>query len=171
MKGLIITLIGASILAFAIYSNTITHTITSSEGEYSVVDEDADAFELDSMNKYIITTDFKWLTMRNDGGSNTSIYYQIDLDNNTIRKVQEDYKANLAGTPSTTKGVVYAKKIDAQIQLKVKNVLDEVIAKEDINDTHNYECFTVEYFDGEKSIYNENTIKEIKSLLKEIDEL
>ncbi len=32
-------------------------------------------FQLDNNNKYEIITDFKWMTMQDDGGSNTSICY------------------------------------------------------------------------------------------------
>ena len=100
-------------------------------------------FELDSKNKYTIITDLRWNTMQNDGGSHSSLYYQIDLDNNIISKVQEDYHANLGGTSSKQKSVIYIKKIDTNIQVEVKSLVDEIITKEDINETHNYNFFTI----------------------------
>ena len=57
--------------------------------------------------------------MLNDGGSHSSIYYKIYLDNNIISKVQEDYHANLGGTPSQQKNVIYIKKIDTNIQFSI----------------------------------------------------
>jgi len=128
-------------------------------------------FVIDSKNKYTITTDLRWKTMQNDGGSHSSIYYQIDFDNNIIIKVQEDYHANLGGTPSQQKNVIYLKKIDTNIQLEVKSLLYEIITKEDINETLNYNYFTIKSLDVEKNIYNVNTIESINSLLKKIDEL
>lgn len=128
-------------------------------------------FELDSKNKYTIITDLRWKTMLNDGGSHSSLYYQIDLDNNIISKVQEDYHANLGGTSSKQKSVIYIKKIDTNIQLEVKSLVDEIITKEDINETHNYNFFTISSLNTEKEIYNINTIENINVLLKKIDEL
>ena len=128
-------------------------------------------FKLDSKNKYTITTDLRWKTMQNDGGSHSSIYYQIDLDNNIISKVQEDYHANLGGTHSQQKNVIYIKKIDTNIQSEVKSLLNEIITKEDINETHNYNFFTIKSLDAEKYIYNVNTIESINSLWEKIDEL
>lgn len=127
-------------------------------------------FELDSKNKYTIITDLKWKTMLNDGGSHSSLYYQIDLDNNIICKVQEDYHANLGGTPSKQKNVIYIKKIDTNIQVEVKSLMNEIITKEDINETHNYEFFTISSLNTEKKLYNINTIENINVLLKKIDE-
>ena len=128
-------------------------------------------FELDSKNKYTIITDLRWNTMQNDGGSHSSLYYQIDLDNNIISKVQEDYHANLGGTSSKQKSVIYIKKIDTNIQVEVKSLVDEIITKEDINETHNYNFFTISSLNTEKDIYNINTIENINVLLKKIDEL
>ena len=109
--------------------------------------------------------------MQNDGGSHSSLYYQIDLDNNIISKVQEDYHANLGGTSSKQKSVIYIKKIDTNIQVEVKSLVDEIITKEDINETHNYNFFTNSRLNNEKDIYNINTIENINVLLKKIDEL
>ena len=128
-------------------------------------------FKLDSKNKYTIITDLRLKTMQDDGGSNSSIYYQIDLDNNIISKVQEDYHANLVGSPKTEKNKIYIKKIDADIQGKLKSLLNEIITKEDINETHNYDFFTISSLNTEKKIYNINTIENINLLLNKIDEL
>lgn len=128
-------------------------------------------FELDSKNKYTIITDLKWKTMQNDGGSHSSLYYQIDLDNNIISKVQEDYHANLGGTPNTEKSVIYIKKIDSNIEEDAKSLLEGIITREDINETHNYNFFTILNLNVEKEIYNINTIENINNLLKKIDEL
>ena len=49
-------------------------------------------FEVNTIDKYIFTTDMKWLTMQNDGGSHINIYYQVDLQNNIIKKCQDEYK-------------------------------------------------------------------------------
>lgn len=132
---------------------------------------DKHVFELDSKNKYTITTDMRWMTMQNDGGSHSSLYYEIDLDNNIINKVQEDYRANLGGTPSKQINVIYTKKINTSIQEDVRTLLNEIILKEDINENHNYHSFTISSLNTEKKIYNVKTIENINLLLKKIDEL
>ena len=128
-------------------------------------------FELDNKNKYTIITDLIWKTMQNDGGSHSSLYYQIDLDNNIISKVQEDYHANLGGTPNTEKSIIYIKKIDSNIEEDLKSLLEGIITKDDINETHSYHFFRILNLNVEKRIYNTNTIENINNLLKKIDEL
>lgn len=129
------------------------------------------SFELNSKNKYKIETDMQWVTMQNDGGSHTNIYYNIDLDNNIISKVNESYKANLGGKPKTTISKIYEKEIDLDLQKDLKLLLDEIMKKEDINETKNYNCFIISTLNNEKRIYNINTIKKINNILKLIDEL
>lgn len=172
---LIISLIINIIMGFFIYKLYNDKTEKPSEPLTKENDKSVDInnyiFELDSKNKYVIITDLRWKTMQNDGGSNTSIYYQIDLDNNIIRKVQEDYYANLGGTLRTETDIIYTKKIDTFIQEEVKSLLTEIIAKEDINDSENYHSFTIVSLNGEKEIYNIDTIENINAILKKIDEL
>ena len=127
-------------------------------------------FELNSKNKYTIITDMRWKTMRNDGGSNTSIYYQIDLDNNIVSKIQEDFQANLGGSPNTEKSLIYIKKIDSNIKEDAESLLEGIITKEDINETHNYNFFTILNLNLEKEIYNTDTIENINNLFKKMDE-
>lgn len=128
-------------------------------------------FELDSKNKYTIITDLKWMTMQNDGGSHRSVYYQIDLDNNIIRKVQEDYHANLGNSPNVKRSILYIKKIDAAIQNDMKALLNEVLTKEDIIDANHYKCFTILNLNTKKDIFNTETIEDIHTILRRIDDL
>ena len=153
--------------------------IIKSDSSTSVDKQDSDKsidpnnynFKLDSKNKYIVTTDYRWLTMMNDGGSNTNIYYQIDLDNNIVSQISEVYKANLSGTSNKTKNVSYTKKINNSISQEIKSLLNEVLSSEDKNEPKNYNSFVIETLNVEKDIYNTNTIKSLKELLKKIDEL
>lgn len=126
-------------------------------------------FELDNNNKYEIVTDHKWMTMQDDGGSHTSIYYQVDLANNKITKITKVYKANLGGTPETNQKIDYTKVIDIDITQQMKDLLNEVMSKEDTNETNNFKFFTISSFNYEKYIYNIDTIKDIEMLLEKID--
>ncbi len=53
-------------------------------------------FRLDNTNKYKVTTDTRFLTMRNDGGSHENIYYGIDLENRQVIKYSEYIDANMS---------------------------------------------------------------------------
>lgn len=119
--------------------------------------------------KYTIITDMRWKTMQNDGGSNTSIYYEINLDNNIITKIKEAYHANLGGTPTTKKNVLYTKQLDDSHMNETKKLIEEIINKEDINISSNYHCFTIESINIKKDIYNIDTIENINNLLTKFD--
>jgi len=130
-------------------------------------------FELEG-NKYIIETDDGQITMMNDGGSHTDIYYEINLDENIVERVSEsvDYsKVGPGGIPEINKKIMYTKNIDAKMQQEIKKTLAQVLEKEDINDSKNYHYFVISTESTEKTIYNKKTIKKLKKLLKKIDEL
>lgn len=129
------------------------------------------SFELNNKNKYKIETDMQWRTMQNDGGSHTNIYYNVDLNKNIISKIKENYQANLSGKPKTTISKIYEKEIDIKLQKELKSLLNEIIEKEDINETKNYHCFTIYSMSHEKKIYNINTIEKINNILEKIDKL
>lgn len=120
-------------------------------------------------DKYIIETDMKYKTMQNDGGSYNSIYYEIDFNKNQIIKISESYHANLTGTPTTDTKTIYTKTIDAKTKQRLNSLIINIMEKEDINNTENYTPYVVKHNEEEKLIYNEDTIKEIKGLLNEID--
>ena len=119
--------------------------------------------------KYTIITDMRWKTMQNDGGSNNSVYYEIDLDNKTIIKIEEDYQANLGGIPTTEKSILYTKKIDDSLVNETKILIEEIINKEDIKSSGNYNSFTIEGPNIEKVIYNLDTVRRINDLLTKFD--
>ena len=95
-----------------------------------VLNNNNNKFKLDSENKYIVTTDKKYMTMENDGGTFKSSYYEIDLKQNTISQFEDSYNGKLG----TKQGYVYkgkllnTKKIDANTSEKLKLLLDKIIA-------------------------------------------
>ena len=125
-------------------------------------DKDKYVFNIDTINKYKIITDMRWNTMRNDGGSNTNLYYNVDLDNNMVYKIVEDYQANLGGKSKTTTDLIYTKEIDNSIADELKQVLVE---------TKNYNFYTIATLNNEKNIHNINSINEIENVLKRLDEI
>ena len=125
-------------------------------------------FELDNENKYLIVTDFQCKTMMNDGGSHTNIYYNIDLENNIVQKVKETYKANLGGTPRTTKEVMYTIEIPYYIEKDLNSILNgSLIAGEASPSNYNY--YILKYFDKEIYVYDLDSIRDIENVLDNID--
>ena len=164
----IVTIIG--LVVYILYYNNNT----KSSGNTNSISSDITSnyvFELDSKNKYIITTDSKWMTMQDDGGSNTSVYFQIDLDNNIVSKISEYYRANLTSSPTTQKTVLYSKKIDSNLHQELQSLLNRLLTEVDVNETHNYFSYTIDTFNTNKSIYNINSINNIKSTLLKLDNL
>ena len=136
-------------------------------------------FILDSVNKYEITTDFRWLTMQNDGGSNTNIYYQIDLDNNIVTKVEDVYqanlkcKANIKCSPKHQIGIIYQKYLGSNNE-SLKKLLTDIInnpdaSKEPSDITDNFNFWTIKSLDLDINIYDRNIIKKLNDMLEKID--
>ena len=119
--------------------------------------------------EYKIITDMRQKTLQNDGGSYYSIYYLINIDNKTVKKIGENYHANMIGTPTTEKKVLFTKKINNDVIKEAKKLIEEIINKEDINNSNNYSSYTIESSNIKKDIYNVDTIKDINSLLSKFD--
>mgnify|MGYP007056155043 CR=1 FL=1 len=121
-------------------------------------------------NIYTITTNFKYLTMQNDGESNTNIYYKFNPSKSTIKKLEDSYNGSIKGGHYDYKGKeIYNKTINNKTTKELKDLLNKLISKEDINNPKNYEPYTIKYKDKEKSIYNKDSIKLLEEKLEEID--
>lgn len=117
---------------------------------------------------YTIITNSRWLTMLNDGGSHTNIYYEIDLENQNVNKVTESYHANLGGEPKTNKSSD-SFKIDRKLKKELQETLDDIFQKKDINENNNYDFYVLKKDDEEKEIYNEDTINTLEELIAKIE--
>lgn len=126
-------------------------------------------FIIDSSSKFKITTDEKYNTMLNDGGSHTDIYYNIDLDNHIYEKISNSFHANLGGSAKSENKVIYRKYINSEINEEVKNLLNNLKENEDVNDTNNYSPYELKSLNFNKSIYNEKSISELKTVLEKVD--
>ncbi|MEE3343538.1 MAG: hypothetical protein VZS44_05565 [Bacilli bacterium] len=121
-------------------------------------------------NIYTITTDLKYLTMQNDGGSNTSVYYEFNPNKKSIKKLEDSYNASIQGGHYDYKGKeIYNKTINSSTTKELKDLLNDLISKEDINNPKNYEPYTIKYKGKKKSIYNKESIKLLEEKLEEID--
>lgn len=124
-------------------------------------------FKLDRKSRYIVITDMKYMTMANDGGSHTNLYYEIDLDKKVVHIVTESYRANMGGTPESKKKVD-TKKISPQLAEDLKELFTNLLAKEDIKDPSNYRFYTIKNMETTKNIYNTDSINSLKELLERI---
>lgn len=66
---------------------------------------------------------------------------------------------------------MYTKIIDGDIYRDTRDLIEELIDKEDINDEGNYNFFTILTLDYEKEIYDSSAISDINNLLNKFDNL
>lgn len=125
--------------------------------------------KLKNSNKYTIITNSRWLTMQNDGGSNTNIYYEIDFKNKIVNKITENYKANLGKNPKTIISNDYTKEIDNNTSKNLKETIYKLIKNKDINNDNNYDCYEIKWDNNKKNICNINNINKLEKILKKID--
>lgn len=157
------------ILSIIIIGVIIGQAILKSEHNNSKIDLENYTFKLDNELKYKVQTDLKYMTMLNDGGSHINEYYEIDLINNVVSKKRENYSANIGDTPSMNTKIIYTKKIQENISKEIKYIMQNLINKNDINDSKNYHSFSIKTNSIDKIIYNKESINTIKELLKKID--
>ena len=135
---------------------------------YNFIGTNKEDTKLDNTNAYIVITDYRCQTMQNDGGSHTDIYYEIDLENNNVNKVTESYVANFGGKSKTNKKSTSIK-IDSNLSKEIAEILDNIFKTNDINDSNNYDFYTIKRQNEEKNIYNKDTIQILKELIDKIE--
>ena len=82
-----------------------------------------------SENKYIMVTDSKFKTLRNDGGSHTDIYYEIDFEKNKFITYSSEY-VGLEGYKS--KDVILdEEKLSDEKAIKLKRFIEVAIESKD----------------------------------------
>ena len=119
----------------------------------------------DNENKYIVTTNTKWISMRNDGGSHTNIYYEIDFNENSIIKCEDKY-VGFKGYEYKGK-IIDSKKINDSQKNKLKSILNDAIKNNiDKEDSMNFDFYIISSCNNEDiKIYDEDDINRIKNML------
>lgn len=118
------------------------------------------------ITEYTIITDYKYITLQNDGGSHYNVYYKVNSNKGIIKKY-EDHYIGFKGYEYKKK-LVYSKKTNSKIK-KLTKVVNDIILKEDINNPKNYSPFEIKYKNTEKVIYNQESINLIRKKLTAID--
>ena len=134
----------------------------------SIIKNDETILNEKQENIYIITTNMTYLTMQNDGGSNTNTYYKFNKETNNIKKYQDHY-VGFKGYEYKEK-LLYEKIIEQELKEELVNLLDNLISNEDIKPEKYYGPYKIENNKNEKLIYNEESIKKLEEILKKIDE-
>jgi len=158
-KKIILTMIVVILITFLIF---IVNKVINKEQDYIKSD-----FVLDSNNKYKITTNMKWMTMRNDGGSHTNTYYQIDLNENKVIKCEDKY-VGFEGYEYEGK-ILYSKKISEKEKQDLKLIIDNITNNSvDEPEKSNYDFYILSSLNKDDvKIYDKNTIKSLQDLLEE----
>lgn len=117
----------------------------------------------------IIITDSKTITYRDDGGSYIDIYYEFDFSNNTVKKIQVEYVANLDenGNSSTNVSKLYQKEVPDSLASEIKILSKKILDKTDEEQTISY--YIIKSNTKEKKVYNQDDLTIIKKILNELD--
>ncbi len=126
-------------------------------------------FNMDSDDKFVIITDTRFKTMRNDGGSHDNVYYQVDLANKVVTKFMESYNANLGSKATTTTVILYAKRIDAKLAKELKNTLISIANSNDSGKNENYSCYTLKTINFSKDYYDQSNIDNILKVIAKFE--
>ncbi len=97
---------------------------------YDLINEFEDMFEKSDVNyiKYTFITDMADKTMRDDGGSHTDIYYEVNLRNNVVVKKQDEYKGFEV---KVSEKILRTYAINDYQKNKIKNIFDKIIEEKD----------------------------------------
>ena len=145
-------------------------------------------FRLDNANKYLVTTDTRFSTMRNDGGSHENIYYGIDLEKGEVTKYQQSVNVylELDFTTDITK-IVFHKSLEENDVEELRTLLNDIYsetnhkeedteeetlknATEEITPKEflpKYQFYTVSNMSyGEIDVYNEKFIQDFLNIVE-----
>lgn len=164
-KMAVLTFVLLNLFALVACNGNVEPEIQISGDVVQEKSEVSNKFELDNENKYILTTNMKWLTMRNDGGSHDDVYYQIDLNTNIVKKCEDVYVG--------FKGYEYRGKVLNQKTLNktekdaLEGIFESVITNIPEEEKLNLNYYELSTCSGDKiNIYDENTLSTLVEILE-----
>ena len=118
--------------------------------------------------QYKVTTDSKWTTMENDGGSNLNVYYLINFADRQIQKCEDKYFGPMHKYDYQGK-VIYQKDLDDKTAIKLQEILDAAWdSGGDVEGT--YDFYSIEKSDDDiRYIYSKSQKSQIKLYTDKID--
>lgn len=142
MIVIVVGLLVIIIVGLWLYLLNNTDLISSLSG---IVGKNSEVFVADEDYKYIFITDYRFKTMLNDGGSNTSFYYAVDLKNKFVIKYTDKY-VGFSGYEYKGKEVYRKSLTDNQIK-EIEEIFDDIVNNrgEDLDyKKSNYMYYTLE---------------------------
>lgn len=141
MRNKIDTIIAILITIIIILLIILIFKIINNKVQYS-------KFVLNSSSKYIVTTSSKFLTVEDNGSSNTNIYYQIDLEDKKVIKCEDKY-VGFEGYKYKGK-IIYSKNLDEDTTKNLKDLIENIIeTKDKEKDLSNYNYYTLSSLEHE----------------------
>lgn len=125
--------------------------------------EKKEVITLVSDSDIYITTDDKFTTLQNDGGSYYNREYVVDF-NTLVATGYEDHYVGFEGFEYQHKEF-YSKQLTQEDFKKLEKIRTDVTLnpQEDVNKTYSY--YTIGGYGGSYKIYNRDTIEEIENIL------
>ena len=156
-KGIIITLailLAAAIIALVVLLCSKIPNKKKDKEDINVYVSDRDIY---------ITTDDKFMTLQNDGGSYYNREYVVDY-NTLVATGYEDHYIGFEGFEYQHKEF-YSKQLTQEDFKKLDQIRTDVALnpQEDVNKTYTY--YTIGGYGGNYKIYNRETIEEIENIL------
>lgn len=156
-KGIIITLailLAAAIIALVVLLCSKIPNKKKDKEDINVYVSDRDIY---------ITTDDKFMTLQNDGGSYYNREYVVDY-NTLVATGYEDHYIGFEGFEYQHKEF-YSKQLTQEDFKKLDEIRTDVALnpQEDVNKTYTY--YTIGGYGGNYKIYNRETIEEIENIL------
>ncbi len=156
-KGIIITLailLAAAIIALVVLLCSKIPNKKKDKEDINVYVSDRDIY---------ITTDDKFMTLQNDGGSYYNREYVVDY-NTLVATGYEDHYIGFEGFEYQHKEF-YSKQLTQEDFKKLDKIRTDVALnpQEDVNKTYTY--YTIGGYGGNYKIYNRETIEEIENIL------
>lgn len=129
-------------------------------------DNKSEESKIDNENEYIITTNMKWKTMQNDGGSHINIYYLIDFNESKVIKYEDKY-IGFKGYEYEGK-ILYSKEMNELEKSELKSILENATNNEEEEEKLNYDYYLISSRNDKTiKIYNYNVINRIEELLEQ----
>ena len=156
-KGIIITLailLAAAIIALVVLLCSKIPNKKKDKEDINVYVSDRDIY---------ITTDDKFMTLQNDGGSYYNREYVVDY-NTLVATGYEEHYIGFEGFEYQHKEF-YSKQLTQEDFKKLDKIRTDVALnpQEDVNKTYTY--YTIGGYGGNYKIYNRETIEEIENIL------
>lgn len=120
------------------------------------------------LNKFVIVTNSKYMTMQNDGGSYTNIYFDINLNDKKVIKKADKY-VGFEGFEYEGKEIA-TKDLSSDEVTELKKIVDEVVKSKAEEKENDFTYYTLKYNNKEYKIFDKEIIDKITSIVEKKDE-